>query len=149
MMCVLTPRRSIEREISEISNQEGEDYGEQRNLEGKINHFRAAMEQTVTLLMEFWSQFSDDKPDLIKLYDIGSKLFPLKLLVDDMWKKISRGKGEQIPKVFRIYSKYLIDIFNDKQGGVELLEKASKMETNFNNRKEFHFNYSSEVNIDG
>lgn len=48
-------RRSIEREISEISNQEGEDYGEQRNLEGKINHFRAAMEQTVTLLMEFWS----------------------------------------------------------------------------------------------
>lgn len=64
--------------------------------------------------MEFWSQFSDDKPDLIKLYDIGSKLFPLKLLVDDMWKKISRSKGEQIPKVLRIYSKYLIDIFNDK-----------------------------------
>lgn len=64
--------------------------------------------------MEFWSQFSDDKPDLIKLYDIGSKLFPLKLLVDDMWKKISRAKGELIPKVFRIYSKYLIDIFNDK-----------------------------------
>lgn len=23
------------------------------------------------------------------------------------------------------------------------------MESNFNNRKEFHFNYSSEVNIDG
>ncbi len=44
--------------------------------------------------MEFWSQFSDEKPDLIKLYDIGSKLFPLKLMVDEMWKKISRSKGE-------------------------------------------------------
>ncbi|EGR27581.1 PAS domain S-box family protein [Ichthyophthirius multifiliis] len=142
-------KRSIEKEISEMSKQEGDDYGEQRTLEGKINHFRAAMEQTVTLLMEFWSQFSDDKPDLTKLYDIGSKLFPLKLLVDDIWKRISRGKSEQIPKVFRIYSKYLIDIFNDKQAGVELLEKASKMEQNFNSKKQFHFNYSSDVNIDG
>ena len=52
------------------------------------------MEQTVTLLMEFWSQFSDEKPDLLKLYDIGSKLFPLKQLVDTMQKKIMRGKGE-------------------------------------------------------
>lgn len=48
-----------------------------------------------------------------------------------------------------MYSKYLIDIFNDKISGVELIEKATKIETNFSNKREFYFNYSSEVNIDG
>ncbi|EGR33844.1 PAS domain S-box family protein, partial [Ichthyophthirius multifiliis] len=141
-------KRSIESEISEISKQDGEDYGEQRSLEDKINNFKSAMEQTVSLLMEFWSQFSDDKPDLIKLYDIGSKLFPLKILVDDMWKKINTSKNILIPKVFRIYSKYLIDIFNDKQQGIQLLEKAQKIEQNLINKKDYYFNIQSDFNID-
>jgi hypothetical protein len=81
--------------------------------------------------MEFWSQFSDDKPDLNKLYDIGGRLFPLKQMVDNIWKRISRMKGEQIPKVLRIYSKYLIDIFNDRRAGNELLDKANKMDQNY------------------
>lgn len=46
------------------------------------------MEQAVTYLMDFWSQFTDDKPDITKLYEIGNKLFPLKIIVDDMWKKL-------------------------------------------------------------
>ncbi|EAS00830.2 PAS domain S-box protein (macronuclear) [Tetrahymena thermophila SB210] len=142
-------KRNIENEINEMSKETNGEYTEQRNLEGKIQHFRAAMEQTVTLLMEFWSQFSDDKPDLIKLYDIGSKLFPLKLLVDEMWKKISRTKGEQIPKLLRIYSKYLLDIFNDKKQGMELLEKAAKLENSYHNKKDLSVNYASDLNIDG
>lgn len=52
------------------------------------------MEQTVGLLREFWYQFSDDKPDLIKLYDIGAKLFPLKLMVERNWKKIEKYNGD-------------------------------------------------------
>ena len=36
----------------------------------------------VSLLLEFWSQFIDDKPDFIKLSEIGSVLFPLKTTID-------------------------------------------------------------------
>ena len=71
-------KRTIETQISELSKDGGGDYSEQRNLEGSIQQFRSAMESAVQLLMEFWSQFSDDKPDLLKLYDIGGRLFPLK-----------------------------------------------------------------------
>lgn len=50
------------------------------------------------------------------------------MMVDEMWRKISRMKSEMIPKVLRIYSKYLIDIFNDRHEGLVLLDKAAKME---------------------
>ena len=44
------------------------------------------MEKTVELLFEFWSTLSEDKPDYLKLADIGTKLFPLKISVDKLWK---------------------------------------------------------------
>lgn len=34
---------------------------------------------TVTFLYDFWSQFTEDKPDILKLFDLGKKLYPLKL----------------------------------------------------------------------
>lgn len=37
------------------------------------------MELTVTLLLEFWSSFLEDKPNLSKLYEIGKKLYPVKI----------------------------------------------------------------------
>jgi len=86
---------------------------------------------------------------LNKLYDIGSKLFPVKILVDEMWKKISKTKGEQIPKLLRIYSKYLIDIFNDKQQGTELLERAGKLENTYHNKRDFSVNDVSDLHVDG
>jgi len=48
------------------------------------------MERSVALLMEFWSQFADEKPDLMKLYEIGSKLFPIRMYVDTTWKRLQR-----------------------------------------------------------
>ncbi|EGR29625.1 PAS domain S-box family protein [Ichthyophthirius multifiliis] len=142
-------KRTLETEINQAFLDGNIEYSEQRNLEGQIQHLRIAMEQTVSLLIEFWSQFLDERPDLIKLYDIGSKLFPLKQMVDLIWKKLSRNQGEQLPKLFRIYSKYLIEIFNDKQQGKELLDKASQFEKSQINRRDFHFNYSIEQNLDG
>jgi len=83
------------------------------------------MEQMVTFLMDFWSQFLEDKPDIMRLYNIGNKLFPIKILVDEIWKKISNSKGDQLPRILRIYSKYVIEIFNDRKSCLELLDKAA------------------------
>ena len=58
-------------------------------------------------------------------------------------------KGEQIPKVLRIYSKYLIDIFNDRRAGNELLDKANKMDQNYYYQRDLFQNISVESNIDG
>ena len=86
----------------------------QRNIEGDVVHLKHGMEEIVSLLLEFWSQFIDDKPDFIKLSDIGSKLYPVKLMIDQIWKKISKSRCENLPSILKIYSKYLIEIFNDK-----------------------------------
>lgn len=120
-MCALTGltkifsfRRFVETEISSLSSDVSGEFSEQRDIEGRGEQFHLAMEQTATLLLEFWSLFSDDKPDLVKLSEIGSRLLPLKLLVEEMWTKISRLRGDNIPKLLRIYSKYMQDVFNDK-----------------------------------
>jgi len=47
-------KKVIEAEISELSG-EGQDFTEQKDYESKINEFKAAMERSVALLMEFWS----------------------------------------------------------------------------------------------
>ena len=70
-------------------------------------------------------------------------------MVEEIWKRISRMKGEHIPKVLRIYSKYLIDIFNDRRAGNELLDKANKMDQNYNYQRDLFQNISVESNIDG
>lgn len=79
--------------------------------------------------MEFWSQFTDDKPDMLKLFEIGSKLFPLRLHVEELWKRISRQDNQHLPRALRLYSKYLIEIFNDKVLSTDLMERARKIET--------------------
>ena len=74
-------RRIVETNISDIQN-EGQDYSEQLMLDQNLSQFRNCIELTTTQLMEFWLQLTEDKPDLIKLFEISSKLLPLKQLVD-------------------------------------------------------------------
>lgn len=83
----------IEAEIQELSG-DGQDFTEQRDFEEKFNSFKNAMERSVALLMEFWSQFADEKPDLMKLYEIGSKLFPIRMYVDTTWKRLQRVQNQ-------------------------------------------------------
>lgn len=107
------------------------------------------MEQMVTFLMDFWSQFLEDKPDIMRLYNIGNKLFPIKILVDEIWKKISNSKGDQLPRILRIYSKYVIEIFNDRKSCLELLDKAAWIERQNQLKKNFHVGGASDLVIDG
>ncbi|CAD8141052.1 unnamed protein product [Paramecium pentaurelia] len=138
----------IEAEISELSG-EGQDFTEQRDFDEKFGSFKQAMERSVSLLMEFWSQFADDKPDLIKLYEIGSKLFPIRMYVDTTWKRLQRIQNQQLPQALRLYSKYLIEIFNDRISGFDLLEQARKIESSFSQRKAFKLGMTSNLNVDG
>ncbi|CAD8150032.1 unnamed protein product [Paramecium pentaurelia] len=138
----------IEAEISELSG-EGQDFTEQRDFDEKFGSFKQAMERSVSLLMEFWSQFADEKPDLIKLYEIGSKLFPIRMYVDTTWKRLQRIQNQQLPQALRLYSKYLIEIFNDRISGFDLLEQARKIESSFAQRKAFKLGMTSNLNVDG
>lgn len=78
--------------------------------------------------MEFWLQLTEDKPDLIKLYEISSKLLPLKELVDVMWKKIQISTPDKLINLIRLYSRYQSDILNDKRLGTGMMDKAQKLE---------------------
>ena len=37
------------------------------------------METSIIFILEFWSQFGEEKPDLQKIFDIADKLFPTKV----------------------------------------------------------------------
>ena len=79
--------KKIEREISELSS-DGGDYSEQRDFDKRIADFKGLIEKSAQNLMEFWSQFNDDKPDLHKLQEVGQRLFPIKEQIEERWNRL-------------------------------------------------------------
>lgn len=45
------------------------------------------IEQSTMLHIDFWSQLSEDTPDLSRVYEIGIKLNYANNIVKDSWKK--------------------------------------------------------------
>lgn len=100
------------------------------------NHLRqcqAGIEKSALQHMEFWSQLSEDNPDLGKLNDIGSSINNSIVQVEDHWNKLLKI-NRNMPKAMRMYGKFLIEIINDKETGEELLEQARNL-MNANNKR--------------
>lgn len=53
------------------------------------------METFMVLLMEFWSQLAEDRPDLKKLQDSSSKILPAKIIVEELWKKLDKDNSKK------------------------------------------------------
>ncbi len=82
--------------------------------------------------MEFWSQLSEDVPDLGKLNEIGINIFSSEQEVDENWHRLKKIGGNSISKPMRIYAKYQLDVLNNKEGGETLLNQVQNMNNNTN-----------------
>ncbi|EGR30970.1 hypothetical protein IMG5_119850 [Ichthyophthirius multifiliis] len=81
------------------------------------------IEQSTALHMDFWSQLSEDTPDLCRVYEIGTKLNYYNQLVKDSWKKQNRINSDISPNLLRTYARYLLDVLNDKEQAFEVIQK--------------------------
>lgn len=80
--------------------------------------------------MEFWSQLSEDVPDLGKLNEIGVNIFSNNQDVDENWQRLEKIGGNSISKPMRIYAKYLLDVRNNKEDGEALLNQVQNINSN-------------------
>jgi len=117
-------KKLIEDEIAESQNegQGGLDVVSEVSFQNNLRNLQANIEKSALLHMEFWSQLSEDNPDLAKLSDIGSKINSSVQYVEDNWIKLLKVNASNA-KSMRLYGKYLIEIINDKEAGDALLEK--------------------------
>ena len=76
--------------------------------------------------MEFWSQLSEDNPDLAKLNEIGSKIHHSVDAVEEHLNKLQRI-SPNMPKAMKLFGKFLTEIINDKEAGEEYLERARNL----------------------
>jgi PAS domain S-box-containing protein len=128
-------KKIIEDEIAESQNEGtgGLDVVSEIAFQNHLRQCQANIEKSALLHMEFWSQLSEDNPDLAKLNDIGSKINTSVAHVEEHWIKLQKI-NTNMPKAMRLYGKFLIEIINDKEGGEELLERARNI-MNINTNK--------------
>jgi hypothetical protein len=121
-------KKIIEDEIAEsqAEGQGGLDVVSESAFQNHLRQLQANIEKSALLHMEFWSQLSEDNPDLAKLNDIGSKINSSVHNVEEHWNKLLKINANNA-KAMRLYGKFLIEIINDKEAGDDLLEKARNL----------------------
>ncbi|KAL4426928.1 hypothetical protein ABPG74_012928 [Tetrahymena malaccensis] len=94
------------------------------------------IEQSTMLHIDFWSQLSEDTPDLSRVYEIGIKLNYANNLVKESWKKQMKLNSDISPNQLRTYARYLLDVLNDKDQAYEVIQKLkSAQSTNVDRSK--------------
>ena len=92
--------------------------------------------------MEFWSQLSEDVPDLGKLNEIGIHIFSSMTEVDENWNRLKKIGGNSISKPMRIYAKYLLDVLSNKDEGEALLVQVQNINSHTNSNQIDYINES-------
>ncbi|KAL4506973.1 hypothetical protein ABPG72_001394 [Tetrahymena utriculariae] len=92
---------------------------------------RVNIEKSTALHIEFWSQLSEDNPDLGKLSELGFKITIANQNAEDQWNRLDRI-NTYIPSLMRIYAKFLSDIIHDKDGAFTILKRL--VDINFKNQ---------------
>lgn len=117
-------KKIIEDEIAESQNDNttGMDIVNEITFDNQFKQFQTNIERCSLLHMEFWSQLSEDTPDLTKLNELGSKINSSTDQVEQFWIKL-RKISFNLPKAMRLYAKFLMEIINDKKEGETLINK--------------------------
>lgn len=66
---------------------------------------------------------------------MGSRLPAIRKMIDIYWKRLSHMKTYNLIKAQRLYSWYLIEIFNHKEDGLKILEESQNLEDFFKKKK--------------
>jgi PAS domain S-box-containing protein len=122
-------KKIIEDEIAESkneANQGGMDVVSEMTFHNQLRQIQANIEKSTLLYMEFWSQLTEETPDLAKLNDIGSKINASIQTVEENWAKLLKVNPNNVNAI-KLYGKFLLEIINDKESGDSLLEKARNL----------------------
>ncbi|KRX02121.1 PAS domain [Pseudocohnilembus persalinus] len=122
----------IELELIENDNQNnGQKIDQNENLnelslQNHILQCRMNIERSSNLHVEFWSQLSEDIPDLGKLSEIGHQIAQINQKIDEQWNKLIKISNN-IPNMMRLYAKFHTEILNDKEGGQIILRNLIEL----------------------
>ena len=78
--------------------------------------------------MQFWSQLTEDQPDLDKLHEFGKKINVSLGQIEDTWQSILKNQTN-LTKPLKLYGQFLMMIINNKEKGEELLLRAKGLST--------------------
>lgn len=91
-------------------------------LNSLVKQIKAHIERSSSQHLEFWSQLSEDVPDISLLFVIGTKITLLNTLLEEDWERFQR-MNILLPSLYRTYANYLFTILNDKYGSVKIYGK--------------------------
>lgn len=66
---------------------------------------------------------------------MGSRLPVIRKMIDVYWKRLSHMKTYNLIKAQRLYSWYLIEIFNHKEDGFKIFEESQNLEKYYKKRR--------------
>jgi len=118
-------RKFIEEYVKAESERANEAYDNLINItefEELFNNFQQAIEKVTNYQIEFWSQVSNQLPDLNILNDFSTKIYKTTKDVEEYWNKLYKI-NPNYSKALQIYGNYMIEIKNHKQAGYELLKR--------------------------
>ena len=82
--------------------------------------FKANIEKSSTLHLEFWSLLSEESPELGKLSELGIGINSINGLIENDWNKISKLN---INSLYRLMAKFMLFITHDTTEAAKLMER--------------------------
>lgn len=111
-----------------LDEQGGGEPGEEVDIVGIIafeTHLRLCVEfikKASENQRDFWSELLEERPSLVRLSSIGNGInFNIKNAKEN-WAKLYK-LNSSIPSVLRLYSKFLVNIVNEKETGKKLMDQ--------------------------
>lgn len=91
-------------------------------FENLLGECQKSIERVCNDQIEFWSQATNQLPDLNIFHDIGIKIYESTLKTQELWERICKI-NPCYPKALTLYGNYMIEVKNNTQAGYEMIEK--------------------------
>lgn len=91
-------------------------------FEELLNSCQQSIEKVVNYQIEFWSQVTNQLPDLNILHDFNGKIYESTEEARDYWTQLCRI-NPNYTKALQLYGNYMVEVKNHSQAGYELLER--------------------------
>ncbi len=92
-------------------------------FEASLKKLQSQITKSAQMHFEFWSLLREDRPDMSKINDCGSSINISVSHIDQLWNSIQKLSSNN-PKALRVYAKFQIEILNDKEAGLDMINRA-------------------------
>lgn len=86
-------------------------------------------------MMDFWSQFFEERVDLNKLISVSTKLFPFRQEIEQLWRRIRQVDSFATAHTMLLYAEYVRQILNDDEEAERIQEEADRMKSRLRDDK--------------